>query len=374
MGISGNLKTMHLGDLLQWCGINLKTGTLRLRRGPIEKKLFFNKGGLFSSTSNSPRETLGQFLIRSGMLSEEQLFKALFQQDRTREPLGQILIGQDLLGEEELQDLLRLKTEETIYDCFLWPEGDFSFEDDVLPEKIPVSLRLDLTGVILEGARRTDEWARIKEAFPSRLSTFALTDQAPDDDAPGELEEEDRRILELVERKKNLAEIALEMHAVEFYVASRLLELLQKGKVRVERVVEEVPVEKQVEALHERLREGVVCYNAAQYAESLAAFKTALEIDSQNKYARIFVLKIERLMKDREAVADVPLSAVPTLKMPLAALANLALDPQEGFVLSRINGEWDVASILKICPMGEEETLLIFKRFRDDGLIELKST
>jgi len=380
MGISGNLKTMHLGDILQWCGLNLKTGTLRLRRGPIEKKLFFNKGRLFSSTSNSPRETLGQFLIRSGILSEEQLFKALFQQDRTREPLGQILIGQDLLHQEELQDLLRLKTEETIYDCFLWPEGDFGFDDDTLPEKIPISLPLDLTGVILEGARRTDEWARIKEAFPSRLSTFALTDQARDVDSAlkqdmvDKLDDEDRRILELVERKKNLAEIALEMHAVEFYVASRLLELLQQGKVRVDRVLEEVPVEKQVEALHDRLREGVVCYNAAQYQESLAAFKAALDIDSQNKYARIFVLKIERLLKDREAVADVPLAAVPTLKVPLSALANVELDPQEGFVLSRINGEWDVASILKICPMSEEETLLIFKRFRDDGIIELKSS
>jgi hypothetical protein len=369
MGISGNLKTMHLGDLLQWCGMNLKTGTLRLRRGPLEKRLFFDKGRLFSSTSNSPRETLGQFLIRSGILSEEQLFKALFQQDRTQQPLGQILIGQKLLSEEELQDLLRLKTEETIYDCFLWSEGDFSFEDDVLPDKIPVSLPLDLTGVILEGARRSDEWARIKEAFPSRLSTFSVDGEAPADD----LDEEDRRILELVERKKNLAEIALEMHAVEFYVASRLLELHNKGRVRVERVVEEVPVEKQVEALHERLREGVVCYNAAQYPESLAAFQAALAIDSQNKYARIFVLKIERLLKDREAVADLPLNAIPTLKIPLSALGNIELDPQEGFVLSRINGEWDVASILKICPLGEEETLLIFKRFRDDGLIELKS-
>ena len=51
MSISGSLKTMHSGDLLQWCGTNLKTGTLRLRRGPIEKQLFFKGGRLFSSTS-----------------------------------------------------------------------------------------------------------------------------------------------------------------------------------------------------------------------------------------------------------------------------------------------------------------------------------
>lgn len=368
MGISGNIKTMHLGDILQWCGSNLKTGTLRLVRGPIEKKLFFKKGRLFSSTSNSPRETLGQFLIRSGKIGEEQLFRALFEQDRTHEPLGQILIHQSLITQAELESLLRVKTEEAIYDCFLWPDGEFAFQDGELPEKIPVSLPLDLTGLILEGARRTDEWARIGVLFPSRLTTFKVNEGADDVD----LSEEECRILELAERGKNVAEIALEMHAVEFYAASCLMDLHQRGKVRVDQIVEEVPFEKQVEALQERLREGVVYFNAAQYSEALSAFKAALEIDPQNKYAHLFMLKVARLMKDREAVRTVPLDGVPILKVTLADLAKMALDPQEGFVLSRINGEWDVASILKICPLGEEETLLVFKRFMDDGLIEFQ--
>ncbi len=108
MSLAGSLKTMHVGDLLQWCGSNLKTGTLRLTRGPIEKRLFFKNGQPFSSTSNSPRETLGQFLIRAGKLNEEELFKALIQQDRSHEPLGQILIGQGLLTDEELNEHLRL--------------------------------------------------------------------------------------------------------------------------------------------------------------------------------------------------------------------------------------------------------------------------
>jgi len=371
MGISGNIKTMHLGDILQWCGNNLKTGTLRLVRGPIEKKLFFKRGRLFSSTSNSPRETLGQFLIRSGKIGEEQLFRALFQQDRTHEPLGQILVNQGLLSNDELDSLLQLKTEETIYDCFLWADGEFAFQDDQLPDKVPVALSVDLTGLILEGARRTDEWARIHSLFHSRLTTFETTDR----DRAGEpgLSDEERRVLELVDRRKNLAEIAIEMHAVEFYAASLLMDLHQRGMVVVDQVIEEIPFERQVEALQDRLREGVVYYNAAQYEESLAAFHAALEIDAQNKYAHIFVLKVERILTDRKTVTTVPLDGVPTLKVGLAELSQRQLDPQEGFVLSRVNGEWDVASILKICPMSEEETLLVFKRFMDDGLIEFIS-
>ena len=166
MSLSGSLATMQLGDLLQWCGTNLKTGTLHVKRGPIEKQLFFKDGRLFSSVSSSPRETLGQFLIRSGHITEEELFKALIEQDRSNRPLGQILVASEVITEDVLEELLKLKTEEAIYDCFLWKDGEFTFDNDTLPETIPVALPLDLTGVILEGARRTDEWQRIHEVFP----------------------------------------------------------------------------------------------------------------------------------------------------------------------------------------------------------------
>jgi hypothetical protein len=367
MSLAGSLKTMHVGDLLQWCGANFKTGTLRLSRGPVVKQLFFKDGKLVSSTSNNPRETLGQFLIRSGKVSEEQLFKALIRQDRKHELLGQILIGDGLLSEDELNDLLRIKTEESIYDCFLWPEGDFVFEDERLPDKISVSLPLDLTTLILEGARRSDEWRRIWQVFPSRFTRFST--QGHEDRATSD---EERRILSLVSLRKNLEEIALEMHSVEFYVASRLLDLHARGLIRVEAAEEEIPYEKQLEQIQERLREGVVCFNTSRYAEALSAFEAVLAVDPQNKYARLFALKIRRLMKDIEAVRDIPLDGVPVLRSTLAELADTELDAQEGFVLSRINGEWDVRSILKICPMRQEEVLAIFKRLLDDAIIELR--
>jgi hypothetical protein len=127
MSLTDSLETMGLGDLLQWCGMNMKTGTLRLRRGPIEKRLLFKKGRLFSSVSTNPREALGQFLIRSGHITEEEIFKALTEQDRINEPRDQILLAAEIISANTLEELLRLKTEEAIYDCFLWKEGEFSF-------------------------------------------------------------------------------------------------------------------------------------------------------------------------------------------------------------------------------------------------------
>ena len=40
-------------------------------------------------------------------------------------------------------------------------------------------------------------------------------------------------------------------------------------------------------------------------------------------------------------------------------------------MLSRINGQWDVQSILKLCPMPETDTLSIFSQLLDRQVIEL---
>ena len=39
-------------------------------------------------------------------------------------------------------------------------------------------------------------------------------------------------------------------------------------------------------------------------------------------------------------------------------------------MLSRLNGEWDVQSILKICLMPEDEAMLIFSRLVERKVIE----
>jgi hypothetical protein len=45
------------------------------------------------------------------------------------------------------------------------------------------------------------------------------------------------------------------------------------------------------------------------------------------------------------------------------------IGPQEGFVLSRINGQLDVASIITVCPFREADSLRMIKKLMDAGII-----
>jgi hypothetical protein len=92
MALSGNLRTMLPGDLLQWLSLGQKTGTLVISNQRVEKKIFFRNGRVISSASNDPREYLGQFLMSHGYITEPELKKAMEVQQQSGILLGKILV------------------------------------------------------------------------------------------------------------------------------------------------------------------------------------------------------------------------------------------------------------------------------------------
>jgi hypothetical protein len=61
--------------------------------------------------------------------------------------------------------------------------------------------------------------------------------------------------------------------------------------------------------------------------------------------------------------------AVPQLIASSSDLTHQELDPQEGFVLSRINGSWDVEAIVSVCPFREADCLRMMLRLIERGII-----
>ena len=70
-------------------------------------------------------------------------------QDRHGTLLGELLVIVGHLTRDELINILHVKTEEAIYELFLWQEGDFRFLENILPAKkfqplnLPVDARAD---------------------------------------------------------------------------------------------------------------------------------------------------------------------------------------------------------------------------------------
>ncbi|MEM7585360.1 MAG: DUF4388 domain-containing protein [Acidobacteriota bacterium] len=451
MGISGNLKTMVLPELLQWLSMGTKSGTLVIDNGKIEKKIFFQDGAILSSASTDPTEYLGRFLASHGYLPEEQIEEALARQKTENQLLGQILVNMGAIAEDDLQQMLRLKTEESIYDIFTWEEGDFKFLDNELPEQAMVRMALDVQGLVLEGSRRLDEWSRIRELLPSvHCVPVAITDLQNLD-----VDELDLRILEWVDDDRSVEEISQGCQTSLFFVASAISNQVREGTVKAvrPRTIEiEVPVEVPVAAeapapapapvasqpampqpapaapagplptspvelssgrslrfagnvtatpdaatsgvfpavtatggapggLHSMPAAAPAANSPAaslvQEAEdllergdleaALAAFRKAQNAPGSDSSVVSAISKGERRIQAALELEGIKLSTVPKLECSMAELTQLSISPQEGFMLTRVDGSYDLKSILKMSPMPPVDAQMLVWRLKKLG-------
>ncbi|PIE03414.1 MAG: hypothetical protein CSA81_02270 [Acidobacteria bacterium] len=373
MSISGNLSTMNLSEILQWLKLGQKTGTLLIATEEITKEVYFKGGNVCSASSSDPSEFTGQFLLNSNKLSERQLKVALDMQGRDNEMLGSILLKQNILSNDELLKVLRQVSEEIIYDLFLWNEGQFEFKDGSLPARDMIQFDLDITHLILEGVRRSDEWTRIREVFPNEEVVLKLVLHNVIGSLP--LSANEAMLLRLVDGKRNMKAIALEVRSNLFNVARAFFDLYQSELVEVgdysQNYIETSGSEERDPARNQ-------IHKIDKYIETGKLDRARREIErlriTHPNHPRLSSLDENCQEKVLETTAKkmINFAAVPNLNMAIDDITKLPLSPEEGFIISRINGIWDVQSIIKIAPFDETVSLKTFKKFLDDGVIKFK--
>jgi hypothetical protein len=266
---------------------------------------------------------------------------------------------------------MRKKAEESIYDVFLWTEGSFEFVDGDFPEQKMVPLSLDVTGIVMEGMRRYDEWQLIRQRVPD--STVV-----PDIVRPLDIEklgDREKLIIPYLDGVRSIEEVALQTHNAEFVVSKLVAEGLRTGSMRLvegrRAPAAAAPIPAGGSEVDHFLQRGRAQLKEDPHA-AYRLFKVAHELDQADGRTSEALREAERAIKaalDRDGVSG---ERVPELAIALPALTKRSFTPHEGFVLSRINGQWDVKSIMKISPMKELDVLMIFQKLLRDGVIRWK--
>jgi tetratricopeptide (TPR) repeat protein len=385
MGIVGNLRTMQLEELLQWLSQSKKSGTLEINSGKVDKRIYFKDGRILSSSSSKPEEYLGHFLVSHGLISEMELSKAIELQEKTRTLLGKILVTTGALRENDLHRMLRLKAEESIYDVFSWTEADFRFLDDVLPESAMVPMSLDVTAIVMEGVQRVDEWHRIRQLIPSQEAIPVTVRELDIENArPAE-----RRILELVDDQRTIEEIRLQTHSSEFHVCRVLFEQHRLGTIKVVKprwssappdggaptdgggpspgtTTAAIAATLSATALLEAAR---LYLEQQSYEAALRHLRAARSLEPENREVQAAMTEGEKQIRQEIERDGIKLAAIPKLAATMEQLTSAKISPQEGFMLTRINGTYDIQSIIKITPIPQIDALMVFWKLAKAGHI-----
>jgi hypothetical protein len=370
-GIQGNLSTIGVSDLLQFLAVGRKTGMLRFDRTKIVKQVYFEKGLIVGANSNDPKEYLGQLLIHYGKLDESQLRAGLQIQREAGGRLGEILVSTGVLSQEDVLHVLRIRTLDIIYDLFLWEEAHFELYDGEKPPDYFIRIEVQPTKVIMDGAYRIDEWKRYHTQIPSDR---ALLELGAGWTSSLSVSKEVRQILYFVQKRMSVAEICYNMHASPFHIYGQLYDLVNQGIARVAgeapesfrapQVILDIP--ETIPNLLAAARKGLANGDAES---AVSTVQNILEKEPKNSEARALLTAAEAMLIKQMYAAPLLPNAVPKLLMSEDGLTLQSLAPQEAFVLSRINDEWDVTSILSICPFREVDSLRMIKTLFDRGII-----
>lgn len=361
MGLKGDLATMGLEDIFQWLAVGKKTGVLDLKGFLHTKRVAFHDGKITSVWSSDPREYLGQYLLAFNRITEEQLREALATQEDENQLLGRILVNRQLVTEAEIRRIVQVKVEESIYDTFLWDLGTFEFHDGVPSQQKSMLLSLDVTGIVLEGARRVDEWKRIRKVIKGGDAVLAAIPEAIAEMLP--LRPEDADVLSRLDGHKTIDQLVIEMRVPEFKANKLLFDLYDKGMVRILH-----PGGKLGEHSSLQLQRARQLVEKQKLQEAQEELRQVLREQPKLMEASRMLQVVEHLLE--EVTMDENL--VPELAVTIEELMQAQLGPNEAFLATRVNAVWSIHDIISISPFPREECLAIFAKLLKRGILNVQ--
>jgi tetratricopeptide (TPR) repeat protein len=355
VAIEGPLEELSIQDVLQLLELAHKTGVLTVRSDRLndEAILHFGKGAIVFAVRRRSTRRLGQLLIRAGKLTQRELDRALDIQrtDPTRR-LAEILLEMGSIGEEELERQLRFQMEETVFEIMAWGEGYFKFEErgEIGDQRLLARVRVE--SLLMEGARRIDEWTRLESKVPNPEAVPMLAPPNERDRTPLELKADEWEVLAEIDGERDVRQMAADLGRSEFDVAKIVYGLVSTGVVHVNEHHGRVP-EMELKKATDRV-DGLLAAGKADEAQRLAS---ELETAYPDRVELAILAGRTLLAQSRmraateaftRAVALDPLSAEAHYRLGFAAVQTGELD--------RAAKAWD--TFMRLSPPGEPRQMV----------------
>ena len=237
MAIEGPLRELALSDVFQLLDLSRKTGVLTIthesRHRPAVVR--FDRGAVTGAELGEPQERIGHLLLRAGKVTERHVERARRAQEAAPgRPLGEILVEQGAVSADDVKRQLRFQIEEAIYALIQWKDGYFRFEEQAspAPRNGTVSVRVPTESLLMEAARRVDEWSTLEPKIPHMGVIPALVQDSAE--APAlDLHPSEWEVLAEIDGVRTLSQIAAALGRSEFTVAKIVYGLVTTGVVEI---------------------------------------------------------------------------------------------------------------------------------------------
>ncbi len=229
--MQGALQEFGLAEILQLVAMQHKTGLLRIESYEKILTFYFDKGMLVSCRD---RRRLGddpllEYMKKSGYLDAWQTLHLTLEVGENRKDVADVLLEKHLITPDELQQALIDMTQDLVFRTYNWKEGTYRFlsgEESLRGLQHTVSLRME--AVLLEAARRVDEWPQVLTKLPSPQVLLS-----PVTALPTSLDERSQALLSRLRSPMRLAELVACGRLPEFEVYEIVAAAAESGITQI---------------------------------------------------------------------------------------------------------------------------------------------
>jgi outer membrane protein assembly factor BamB/tetratricopeptide (TPR) repeat protein len=239
MSLKGNLASVNLTEIFQMLSLSGREGTLFIYEGPRKRAICFTKDGVsIRSRERNESNLIGKILVRLGKIEEDDLQRAVELRRSSQSLLGDVLVDMKACSRDDVESAFRIQSEEDIQDLFLnRNDAQFEYIDGFFPETDGPYVNLNVNSLLIEIARRTDEWEYIRRRIRGPREIYRFSGAEPEIDGDVLAECYSHRIDPFIDGTNSVAELIEASYVSKFEVCKLLAAYLDAG------VVELVPPE-----------------------------------------------------------------------------------------------------------------------------------
>src|SRR5205823_5151799 len=311
MAIEGPLRELGIHDVFQLLDLSRKTGVLSVASElrDDEGVVHFDSGRVVHAHVKSKSVPLELTLLQSGKISKDDLESARAKRSNGRADadIVDLLVEGGAVTPKEIERQLRMQIESVVFELMSWREGFFSFEERAATELTNTRenrIRVSTESLLMEGARRIDEWSRIADKVPS-LGVVPVLAPVREDGQGSQLDllPPEWEVLSMIDGTRDLRAIAATLGRAEFDIARVVYGLVTTGVVEVrtpDRAMQPVDNGATAPALDQA--RGALARGECDQA--LALVRATLAKEPSNTTARLLAARALAALDRRDEVVD----------------------------------------------------------------------
>lgn len=204
----GDLSVTTIPEVLQTVHHYKVPGVLSAIRDGIEKKVFIWNGDVIFCTSGDRADSLGDYLLAKGRITQEQFDKSveLLLSSGGQRRHGAVLVSMGILTPKELFDIVSEQVRYVLFSIFEWERGTVTFQVGQYRTDELIQLHIPARRAILEGVKEIRDAKRLVTLLGPSWTVFDPS-YTPQDMSELGLDINELRFLKLVDGVRTLREL-----------------------------------------------------------------------------------------------------------------------------------------------------------------------